>query len=106
MKEQIFLAGDYFHKKYPGYLIFYRLEGFYVSFQNDAQRAAKILQQPLCSYCSGVCALKIPTSSFLDSIDTLNLCGCPVRCVIYRGSDGKYSIPDVKILKKEEDMDY
>lgn len=106
MTSRIISAGAYFHKKYPGSLIFYRLENSYVAFQEDAERAAKILQMVVTPTREGISSLSIVRSQFLDTMELITMCGIMFRCITYRNDDGVFAIPDVKRLQEEEEMDY
>ena len=106
MTHRILLAGTYYHQKYPGALIFYRLEDYYIAFQADANRASKVLQRTLQIYCEGVQCIRIARSEFLDIVELLSMCGISAIGITYRDDDGHFAIPDVNILNEEEEMDY
>lgn len=106
MINRIILAGAYYHQKYPGSLIFYRLDEHYVAFQDDAERAAKILQRNISAACEGVECLQLACSEFLDAVELLAMCGLHVQGIAYRDDNGNFAVPDVKILSEEEEMDY
>lgn len=106
MTSRIILAGAYYHQKYPGFIIFYRLDDCYVAFQEDAGRAAKVLQKSVYTTNEGIDCLRLIRSEFLDAVELLAMCGLSVKGITYRDNDGKYAIPDVKILSEEEEMDY
>lgn len=106
MTSHIISAGTYYHQKYPGSLIFYRLGNSYVAFQEDAERAAKILQMVVEPTREGIPSLSIVHSQFLDTMELITMCGITFRSVIYRDDDGNYAIPDINRLQKEEEMDY
>ena len=100
------MAGVYYHQKYPGSLIFYRLDEHYVAFQNDAERAAKILQRNVSAARTGVKCLQIARYEFLDAVESLAVCGLHAQGITYRDDSGNFAVPDVKILSEEEEMDY
>ncbi len=106
MTSRIISAGVYYHQKYPGSLIFYRLENSYVAFQEDAERAAKILQMVVTPTREGISSLSIVRSKFLDAMELITMCGISFRGITYRDDDGELAIPDVKRLQEEEEMDY
>lgn len=106
MTNRIVLAGAYYHHKYPGSLIFYRLDEHYVAFLEDAERAAKILQRRIETNREGVKCLQLMRSEFLDAVELLAMYGIFVKGITYRDDNGKFAVPDVKILSEEEEMDY
>lgn len=106
MTSHLKLAGEYYHDRFPGSIIFYRLGDSYVAFLEDAQRAASILRKPIEMTADGVPSLSIVQSEYLDSTELLAMCNVPVHGIIYRNDDGEFDIPDVNLLKEEEEMDY
>lgn len=106
MTSRIISAGMYFHQKYPGSLIFYRMGNSYVAFQEDAERAAKILQMVVTPTREGISSLSIVRSQFLDAMELITMCGISFRGIAYRDDDGNFAIPDVKRIQEEEEMDY
>lgn len=106
MTNRIILAGVYYHQKYPGSLIFYRLDEHYVAFEADAERAAKVLQRNIITNPEGVDCLQLLRSEFLDAVELLAMCGISVKGISYRDDSGEYAVPDVKILSEEEEIDY
>ena len=106
MTSHLKLAEVYYHNKYPGSLIFYRIGENFVAFMEDAKRAATVLRKPIQLTADGALSLSIVRTEFLDCVDLLSVCDIEVHGITYRNDEGKFAIPDVKLLQEEEDMDY
>ena len=106
MVNRILMAGVYFHQKYPGSIIFYRLGEYYTAFQDDAERAASILRRKINTDNSNISYLQITRSEFLDAVEALALCGISAKGLVFRDDNGNLTVPDVSDLLEETEMDY
>lgn len=106
MTSRIISAGIYYHQKYPGFIIFYRIGDHYVAFQEDAEKAAPILRLPVYIMAESIPFLPVACSEFLDAVEYLATCSISAKGIIYRDKKGECAVPDVKFLSEESEADY
>ena len=105
MNDLITIAGAYYHKVYPGNIIFYRLGDSYVTYQDDAIKTAIALELPIRYLPPDIPCLEIPSSNFFNTADTLSLHGLTAVAIISYDDDGRYSIPDINSIQQEQNSD-
>lgn len=99
-KKQI-EAYSYYKKLYPGAIVLYRVESYYVALGDDAAVVAK----SLVGTADGTLGIyKFPC----DDLDAIAKLGdsFQLKMVDYRNDDGKLDFPDIQRLKQEKYEDY
>jgi DNA mismatch repair ATPase MutS len=107
--KRILKAYAYYKQQYPGVVIFFRVMDNYEVYQEDAVRVGKILR--LSPKKAGISAepvikLQFPLDEGYDHVETLYKEGVVVRIISKRDKTGKFSVPDIELIKKDRENDY
>lgn len=103
--RKIIAAYSYYKGKYGKTVIMFRIGNEYQMFLDDARRVSSALnvKADVQLFMSTVI---LPAENILDYMDELSAHGIESRLISYRDDDGKFVIPDIFRLNREENDDY
>lgn len=91
---------DFYKKKYgPGIIFLFHVNDSYVSMFEDAKRVATIINADVVDD-----LVFVPEDSALDVVGALSEAGEVCKLISYRDDDGRFSLPDVYQLQKDEQL--
>ena len=106
MTSSIVQVEKYYHQKYPGTLIFFRVDDSFVAFDEDASRVAGVLQRPTFRDVSGQITISLDYNEYFESVELLSYCGFVAKAIVYRNDEGKFDVPDINYINEELESDY
>ena len=110
MNSRISEVYGYYKHVYPQIVSLFRVNNSYEAYFEDAQRISPLIGLPVegkavdGGYIINV--VTVPAIDIWDHISTLTIYGINAKLISQRNSDGKYDLPDIKLIKSEQEMDY
>lgn len=106
MIDRILSAGEYYHRRFPATIIFYRTGDEFTAFQEDAATVSEILKAECTTLNSRILTYSIPLSDDFRVSEILHRNGLSAKFVSCRDENGVFSVPDVSLIESEEQIDY
>lgn len=108
MNSKIIEVYKHYKSLYGSMVMLFRVCNNYEAYFDDAEIISTVLNKQVHtdSNENGVTKVILPASGILDAVGDLHAQNWKCKLISYRDNTGNFTLPDVKQLIKEQEMDY